>query len=169
MAGRLPRVLQSGPYGRGGRAVGARGSGFTPRPLGQSRWPGSFYTGTSRAMSPECLALVNPLSRAGGASIGQGIPTIKSRLEMERLGDLADTHAAAQRVRGRTFEGGLARFVARVGGTTAAAVAEAEASALLGAPPPAGDVAAAAQARLATLRHARACVEQWRQDAPPPP
>ena len=120
-------------------------------------------------MSPQCLALVNPLSRAGGASIGQGIPTIKSRLEMERLGDLADTHAAAQRVRGRTFEGGLAWFVARVGGTTAAAVAEAEASALLEAPPPAGDAAAAAQARLATLRHARACVAQWRQAAPPPP
>jgi hypothetical protein len=155
--------------GAGGVRLARVGRASHHGPLGQSRWPGSFYTGTSRAMSPQCLALVNPLSRAGGASIGQGIPTIKSRLEMERLGDLADTHAAAQRVRGRTFEGGLARFVARVGGTTAAAVAEAEASALLEAPPPAGDAAAAAQARLATLRHARACVEQWRQDAPPPP
>ena len=168
MAARLPRPLQTGPYGRGGRVVGARASGITPRPLGQSRWAGSFYTGTSRAMSPECLALVNPLTCAGGASIGQGISTIKSRYEMQRLGDLADTHAAAQSVSGRTFERGLAWFVERVCETTAVAVAAAEASALLEAPPPAGAAAAQAQARLATLRHARACVEQWRHDAPPP-
>ena len=94
------------PMGAGGVRLARVGRASHHGPLGQSRWPGSFYTGTSRAMSPECLALVNPLSRAGGASIGQGIPTIKSRLEMERLGDLADTHAAAQRVRAARSRGG---------------------------------------------------------------
>ena len=75
------RVAERVPMGAGGVRLARVGSGFTPRPpSGQSRWPGSFYTGTSRAMSPECLA--------------PGEPAEQGRWGVDRTGDSDDQVAA---------------------------------------------------------------------------